>query len=304
MQRPIALAALVALVALGAARARAEDLAITFDDLPLNGPLPPATTRARIVRDALAILHAHRAPPVYGFVNGAKLEDNADGAQALRLWAAGGERLGNHSYAHTDLNAATAAAFLDDVWRNEPVLERLDPAGRWHWLRYPYLREGDTLEKRRAVRTALAARGYRIAQVTLDWEDYLWNGAYARCVERGDQGAMARLETGYLAIAAAYIDGGRKLALALYGRPISHVLLLHLGAFTSRILPPLLGLLERKGFRLVTLEAAERDAALAVDPDAASRYGGTLLEQLAEARALAYPPLPPKPYRELEALCR
>ena len=51
----------------------------------------------------------------------------------------------------------------------------------WRWFRYPYLHEGDTLEKRRAVRAFLPTSGYRIAQTTLDFEDYLWNSAHARC---------------------------------------------------------------------------------------------------------------------------
>lgn len=291
-----------ALLLAAGAGARAEDVAITFDDLPLNGPLAPGTTRAQIVTDTLAILRARRVPAVYGFVNGAKLEGDADGAEALRRWVAGGQRVGNHSYSHPDLHESSAAAFLEDVRRDEPVLELLDPADQWHWLRYPYLREGDTLDKRREVRAALAERGYRIAQVTLDYEDYLWNGAYARCA--ADPRAVAHLRSLYLAIASDYLDAGRAMARTLFGRPIRHVLLLHLGAYTSRILPELLDLLARKGFDLTTLEEAERDPAYATDPDAASRNGGTLLEQLFDARGLAYPPIAAKPYRELESICR
>lgn len=286
------------------AAGRAEPVAITFDDLPLNGILAPGTTRVGIVEDVLAILRERGVPPVVGFVNAGKLEDNGDGAEALRHWVAGGARVGNHTYGHPDLHETTPAAFLEDVRRDEPVLELLDPAGGWRWFRYPYLREGDTLAKRRTVRAALGERGYRIAQVTLDYEDYLWNSAYARCAAKDDARAIERLRSGYLALAADYLDGNRQMAKLVYGHPISHVLLLHLGAFSSRILPELLDLLERKGFTLTTLEEAERDPAYAVDPDAGSRNGGTLLEQLMDARGIKYPPLPAKPYRELEAICR
>jgi peptidoglycan-N-acetylglucosamine deacetylase len=284
--------------------ARAEPVALTFDDLPLNGPLAPGTTRVGIVNDVLALLRARRVPPVYGFVNAGKLEGNRDGAEALRHWVASGERVGNHTYGHLDLHEATPAQFLEDVRRDEPALELLDAGDAWHWLRYPYLREGDTLDKRRAVRVALAERGYRIAQVTLDYEDYLWNGAYARCLATANAPALVRLESLYLATASDYLDAGRQMAQLVFGRPIRHVLLLHLGAFSAHILPPLLDLLERKGFTLMTLEDAERDPAYDTDPDAASRNGGTLLEQLMDARGIAYPPIPPKPYRELEAICR
>ncbi|MGC2479433.1 MAG: polysaccharide deacetylase family protein, partial [Candidatus Sulfotelmatobacter sp.] len=163
----------------------AQKLAITMDDLPANGMLPPGVTQAENTKNVLAILKKRHVPPVYGFINSKKLEGNADGAAALKLWAAA-EPVGNHTYSHMDLEQSPAEAFEREIEENEPVLELLAPnAGSgddWHWFRYPYLHEGDTVEKRRAIRAYLKAHGYRIAQVTLDWEDYLWNTAYARCV--------------------------------------------------------------------------------------------------------------------------
>ena len=162
----------------------AESVAITFDDLPLNGTLAPNTTRLGIVKDVLAVLKKSAVPQVYGFVNAQKLEGNADGALALKLWIEGGQRVGNHTYSHSDLTKQPAESFLIDVRQNEPALELLDQGETWRWFRYPYLHEGESVRKRRAVRSQLLASGYRIAQVTLDYEDYLWNSAYARCVAK------------------------------------------------------------------------------------------------------------------------
>ena len=297
-------ALLLGMAGLSCMSSRAEDLALTFDDLPLNGTLAPGMTRTAITRDVLAILKGRRAPQVYGFINAGRMEDSEDGAEALKLWVAAGERVGNHTYSHVDLNTVTADGFLQDVQRNQPVLELLDAGGHWRWLRYPFLREGDTLQKRRAVRAGLSGRGYRIAQVTLDYEDYLWNSPYARCVAKHDPRSIAQLRSGYLDIASQYLDADRQMARLIFGRDIGHVLLLHLGAFSSTILPDLLDLLQNKGFRLVTLEQAEQDSAYQSDPDAGSKYGGTLLEQWLDARRLKYPPAPAKPYKELEALCQ
>jgi peptidoglycan/xylan/chitin deacetylase (PgdA/CDA1 family) len=284
--------------------ARAEPVAITLDDLPLNGILAPGMTRAGIVKDVLVILGKEHIPPVYGFVNAVRLEDSVDGAQALKLWVAGGQRVGNHTYAHSDLHTESAESFLQDVRRNEPVLQLLDPGGQWKWLRYPYLREGDTVQKRRVVRAGLEERGYRIAQVTIDYEDYLWNSPFARCLAKNDQKSLAWLRSSYLDFAGRYVDADRQMAEMLFGREIRHVLLLHLGAFSSSILPDLLALLRQKGFSFVTLEEAEQDAIYASDPDAGSKNGGTLLEQWLDARKLKYPPAPDKPYRQLEAICQ
>src|ERR1700728_2130212 len=182
----------------------AQKLAITFDDLPRNGELPPGVTQAETARNAVEILKKRHVPPVYGFINAKKLEGSPDGAEALKLWAAA-EPVGNHTYAHMDLEQNTAEAFEREIEENEPTLELLQSKDTWHWLRYPYLHEGDTVEQRRAVRDYLKAHGNRIAQVSLDWEDSLWNFAYARCVTKKYTKSMEWLRSSYLSTASTFL---------------------------------------------------------------------------------------------------
>jgi peptidoglycan/xylan/chitin deacetylase (PgdA/CDA1 family) len=282
----------------------AQKAAITFDDLPLNGDLPPDVTRVQIARDTLAILSARHAPPAYGFINAKKLEGNSDAAEALKIWAAG-EPIGNHTYGHINLNTNPAEAFEHEIDENEPSLELLaGKDGDWHWLRYPFLHEGETVEKRRAVRAYLQAHSYRVAQVTLDWEDYLWNSAYARCAAKNDAPSIAWLKSSYLSIESSYLDLGRDLAKMVYGHDINHVLLLHLGAFSRTILPDALDLMQKKGFTFVTLEEAESDPVYEGDPDVGSKYGGTLLELWIEAKKIKFPPVMEKPYKQLQEICK
>lgn len=84
---------------------------------------------------------------------------------------------------------------------------------------------------------------------------------------------------------------------------MSHILLLHLGAFSDNILPDLLKLLGKKGLSLVTLEEAQRDLVYQSDPDAASP-SRNLLEQWMDVCAIKYSPVTTKPYKELEAICQ
>jgi peptidoglycan-N-acetylglucosamine deacetylase len=282
----------------------ADKVALTFDDLPVNGALAAGTTELTIVQQVLPIFAAAKAPPVYGFINAAKLEGNANGAQALQLWVKGGHKVANHTYSHIDLTTNSADAFTRDVIQNEPALLLLSPADEWRWFRYPYLHEGDVLEKRNAVRMFLKDRGYHIAQVTLDYEDYMWNTAYARCVDKKDAKAIEWLRSSYLEVASGYLDANREMAKLVYGREIKHVMLLHLGAFSPQILPSLFELLKKKGFELTTLEDAQSDPAYASDPQFVHANTGTLLEQHLDRQATKYPPVPRKPRKELDAICR
>ncbi len=54
-----------------AANAAAPKLkvALTFDDLPLNGTLPPGKKQSDFARDTIKVLKKHRIPPSYGFIN-------------------------------------------------------------------------------------------------------------------------------------------------------------------------------------------------------------------------------------------
>jgi peptidoglycan/xylan/chitin deacetylase (PgdA/CDA1 family) len=274
---------------------------MTFDDLPAHSALPAGETRVGIVVRILAAVKAAGAP-VFGFVNGGLMEREPASRPVLRIWRESGGRLGNHTYSHLALSRVGADAFEADVVRNEPVLAAAAAGEDWRWLRYPYLDEGATPPARDSVRDFLAARGYRIASVTLSFDDYAWNEPYARCVAKGDQGAIAGLEKSYLAAADASLTYARAMSQALYGRDIPYVLLMHEGAFDARMLPRLFSLYQGRGARFVTLETAERDPFYARDRRPAPGAPVTLESAMA-ARHLT-PPAKGWSLASLEEVCR
>src|SRR5690348_1663280 len=142
------MAALLLLAGAALAQQPRLKVALTFDDLPLNGALPAAKTREQITRETVAVLRKHHIPPSFGFINARALERSPDGARALRAWIESGNPLGNHTYSHFSLTKISAEEFEKEILRNEPVLELLAPDKSkhdWHWLRYPFLHEGDTV---------------------------------------------------------------------------------------------------------------------------------------------------------------
>jgi len=294
----------------GAANAADPKLkvALTFDDLPINGTLATGAKQSDYARDTIKVLKKHGIPPSYGFINADKLERNPDGALALQIWVKGGHPLANHTYTHLDLTKNSVEDFEREILRNEPVLELLMPEGArhdWRWFRYPYLHEGDTLEKRRAVRAFLATSGYRIAQTTLDFEDYFWNSAYARCWMLKDEASIQWLKESYRTAAREFTRFQVQNSRAVFGRDIHHVMLLHLGAFSSHILPDLFKILDEEGFEIVTLEEAQKDPAYDYDPDVAHPRGGTLVELGMQAKKIPWPDNSPQQPRErLQAICK
>ncbi len=296
---------LVLLSSIAAAEPKLK-VALTFDDLPRNGTLPTGARESDFARDTIKVLKKHRIPPSYGFINARQLERNPDGAKALQIWVDGGHPLASHTYTHLDLTKNSVEDFQREILRNEPALELLMPEGKkvggdkhdWRWFRYPYLHEGETLEKRRAVRAFLAGNGYRIAQTTLDFEDYFWNSAYARCLNNKDEASIQWLRESYRTAARELTRYQVQNSRAVFGRDIHHVLLLHLGAFSSHILPDLFQILDEEGFEIVTLEEAQSDPAYDYDPDFAEPRGGTLVELGMQAKKIPWPSNAPQTPRE------
>ena len=288
---------------LWAGLACAQQMAVTFDDLPVHGAMPPGMTRLEIAQSILKTLKREKLPAAYGFVNGGRGADDPSSLSVLQTWREAGQPLGNHTWAHLDLNQETAEQFEAEVLRNEPLLQRLMGKEDWRWLRYPFLHEADTVEKRRAVRTWLSARGYKIAEVSMDFEDYLWNEPYARCAAMHDEASIAKLHDSYLAVADQYYGVFRELSRLVYGRDVKYVLLMHVGAFDARMLPELLQLYRAKGVKFINLPDAMLDPAYRDDPDIGEPSGGAFLELMMQKKKLKFP-ANTKPYKELEAMCR
>jgi peptidoglycan/xylan/chitin deacetylase (PgdA/CDA1 family) len=278
-------------------------VALTFDDLPVHGPLPPGTERPDVARAILAALAAAKAPPTYGFIN-SKNADTPEAKEFLALWRAAGQPLANHTFSHMDLDTSTVDAFGGDVAANEPVLRELMGSADWRWFRYPYLREGNSMERRRGVRALLAERGYRVAQVTLDFWDWAYNTPYVRCAEKHDAKGVEWLKESWLREADAWIDKGQRDARQLFGRDVSHVMLLHVGSLQVPMLKHLLELLQKQGFEIVTLEEAQKDPIYAEDPGLPFEGGRSFLEQVFESRGLSSSSPLEHPSAELAAICR
>jgi peptidoglycan-N-acetylglucosamine deacetylase len=278
-------------------------LAITIDDLPVHGPIPAGTTAFDVNRQMLDGIKATRVSGVMGFVNGHWVEQDPANAAVVDLWRKAGIPLGNHSWSHPNLNALSVEAFKQEIVRNEPILQRQDAGHEWRWFRYPFLAEGDDLAKRTEIRTFLADRGYRIAGVSMDFSDWQFNTAYARCRDANDRASLVRIEDMYLDAARDHVHHSRRLGRAIYGREIPQVLLVHVGAVSAHMMPRLIALYRSMGARFVPLAEAQADPAYAEDNDPRLAPRPQFLGRRAQARGIPID-YPEDRGPELESMCR
>jgi len=275
-------AALAAAALAAGGGARAQGVALTFDDLPgLSLEMSTdylAVTNAKLLKG----LKARRLPAI-GFVIGDKIEE-ADAPRRTALveaWLKAGLQLGNHTYSHGSLNKTTVEAYVADTARDDALLRPL--LARHHsrpaWFRHPYLETGSTLADKRAFEAWLAAHGYRVAPVTLENADWVFAPPYDAAVMKGDKVEAARVRRSYLEYTEKVTAWYRQAALQLLGRRPALVFLLHETRLNADALPDLLKILKRNDLHVVSLDKAMRDPAYRTSDDVEDANGDEWLSR-------------------------
>ncbi|MEK6253654.1 MAG: polysaccharide deacetylase family protein, partial [Gemmatimonadales bacterium] len=224
-------------------------VAITFDDLPWNGPGYSDAEIAGLTDTLLATL-ASRGVPATGLVTCRGIRD---GAPFLRKWLDAGMELGNHSTCHQDLNRTPADEWLADVARCDDAVSEIVGAPL-HWFRYPMLHQGDDRAVRDSVARTLESWGYSNAHVTIDNSEWLLARAYDLAMQAGDEAESEAIADAYLAHLREAATHFRAAGRVKFGREVDHVLLLHANAIAARHVGDLIDGLEADGFTIASLE--------------------------------------------------
>lgn len=260
---------LFVLLLLGAAPllAQKRQLCITYDDLPVvdygnHNPIYHKQLTDRLVHT----LVKYQIPAI-GFVNERKMYKNgkADPAQLklLESWADHGLQLGNHTFSHPDYNNVSYREFTADILRGEILTRKVLRAKgeELRYFRHPFLHVGATRERADSLDAFLSAHGYTVAPVTIDNEDYLFALAYHRAHLKKDSAMMRRIGTDFITYIEAKLHYYEKQSVALFGREIPQILLLHASLLNSDYAEKLASLFVRNNYIFVGLgKALEEDA--------------------------------------------
>ncbi|HEX8211574.1 MAG TPA: polysaccharide deacetylase family protein [Longimicrobium sp.] len=269
--------------------AQARSVAVTFDDLPASA--------ADITPRLLASIRGQGVPAT-GFVNEANLRADPRARTAqLRMWVDAGFELGNHTYSHPSAHRTPLPRYLDEIARGDSVTRLLMAVrgARPRFFRHPSLHTGRTLAYRDEVHRFLARRGYRVAPVTFDNQEWVFAIVYARAASRGDSAEMRRIADGYLRHMAESFDHFEALSRTLFGREIPQVLLLHANRLNADHFDSVAAILRRRGYRFVRLEDALRDPAYASRDTYTGPMGLSWLERWAATRGMTLRQAPRQP---------
>jgi peptidoglycan-N-acetylglucosamine deacetylase len=192
------------------------------------------------------------------FVCGMRV-DRPEAKGLVAEWDDASHLICNHSYSHLMFTdpAISYSEFAADFLRNEPIIASYRQRRRL--FRYPFLKEGDTAEKRDRFRSLLKERGYRIGQVTIDSSDWYVD---QRIRERMEKDPHANLDPYCDYLVAHLLDRAafyRQLSLDVLGREIPHTLLIHYSFMNALFLPIVLDAFDQAGWEWIDASRAYED---------------------------------------------
>lgn len=278
-------------------RSARREVAVTFDDLPMQPPLSDVPVLAEVTGKLLAALVAEGVRAV-GFVNESGLfaDGELDAARValLRAWLDAGMELGNHTFSHLDLHHTPRDQFEADIVRGEIVTRELLEArgAALEYFRHPYLHTGLSREVKEGVERFARGRGMALAPVTMQSEEWMFAQAYDKAKMNGDGAAMREVAAAFLPYMEESFEYFEKLSVSLLGREIRQVLLLHASALHADYFTALAARMRGRGYTFVTLGHALDDPAYAHADHCITPYGLSWLRRWAATEGVATGPQP------------
>jgi len=198
------------------------------------------------------------------FVCGMRV-DETDGAKLLSAWDQVGHLICNHSYSHKFYGEQTSYAdFAVDFLKNEKVIAPYH--NRTALFRYPFLKEGDTADKRDLFRALLKERGYRVGHVTIDASDWYVSQRFVDRLAKQAKTPIAPYRDYLIAHLLDRAGFYRQLALDVLGRDIRHTLLMHFNPLNAFVLPEVMNAFETAGWQWIDASLAFEDPVFRSQP--------------------------------------
>jgi len=264
----------IALITRGA---ETKQVAVTFDDLPASN-IATHEGQLRINQRILKILNQYQVKAT-GFVIASRLFGKTD---ILNLWLKEGYDLGNHTYTHMDFDKVDSPAFQIDIIKGASEIREFLKQHKkdLRYFRFPYLHEGSTAEKKRAIRKFLEENDYTIAPVTINPHDSEYNEPFVKAWGSNDRKQQDSVKASYLEQVKKKTEEAENLSHQLCGRDIKHLLLLHLNRINAEVLGQILEYYARSGYSFVSLDEAFKDSVYSLEEKYVGSEELTWLEKL------------------------
>lgn len=277
----------VALLILSASGYSQKMISITIDD-PQTEYTPLLSWKERNDR-ILNALQINDLKAVL-FVCGKRV-DSDEGRKLLNAWDRNYHRIANHSYSHFYFhsNKQTLQSFQNDFLKGDTIIQSYRNYTKL--FRFPYLKEGNSIEKRDGFRNFLQEHHYQNGYVTVDASDWYVDQRLRDSLTKNPNVDLTGYKEFYIHHILDRADYYDSLAREHVNRPIFHTLLLHHNLINALFLDALIERLKQNGWTLIDADSAYTDSIYSLNPDIIPS-GESLVWAIAKSRGatdLRYP---------------
>jgi peptidoglycan/xylan/chitin deacetylase (PgdA/CDA1 family) len=240
-----------------------KQLAITIDDpTTKETPLLKWFERDSILLKTLD-LHGIKAAL---FVCGMRV-DHTEGKALLDKWDANNHILANHSYSHFYYHSKkiTSKIFIDDFQKGELLIK--DYTHFRKLFRFPFLKEGNTVQKRDSMRSFLKKEGYKNGFVSIDASDWYIDAQLNAALKNNIDTDLTPYKEYYIQHILDRVQYYDSLARLVFRRNIKHTLLIHHSLLNALFLNDLITELKANGWELINADDAFSDEIYTLQPD-------------------------------------
>jgi peptidoglycan-N-acetylglucosamine deacetylase len=258
----------------------AKEIALTFDDSPrfakgvLDGP-----TRAQ---NLISALKAANIEQVAFFTNSSFMDD--EGTKRINSYIEAGHIIANHTHTHPDFNKTSLQNYIQDFDQAHDLLKNLPTFIKW--FRFPYLREGNDLEKRDGMREHLKKNGYINAYITVDFSDWHLEHLYQKAHQDKKHIDLERLKKLYIDNALAAAEYYDEMAKKYLKRSPKHVMLLHETDLAAFFIQDMIEAFRKHGWTIISPQEAYTDDLLHFQFNDPLAYNPGRVSELAYQRGL------------------
>lgn len=239
----------------------AQSIALTFDDGPDMADKTGLTAEERNQAILAQLADAH----IKSILFVTRTDTDAKRNDLIRAWGTAGHEIGNHTATHPNFGDVSLAMYEREFQLCDQAIR--DMPGFTPRFRFPYLYEGDTLEKRDGFRAFLDSNQYKTGPVSVDASDWYYSQRLSVRLRKNPKADRLPYRDAYLRHLydrAQYYDG---LSRTVLGRSVAHVLLLHHNLVNALFLKDVIQMFRERGWRVIDSEISFQDPVYAMRPN-------------------------------------
>ncbi len=250
-------------------------VSIPANSSPLNLPekvdLGTRKKAERLMADATMMqlmnrLATHKVPAI-GFLQGSKISDNEKLStlelKLLRSWRDEGFEIGIGNYNHVWFYDTLYDEYVAGVEKNEVVAKEIlaEKNLPLRYFSYPYLNTGKNAEERNRFEAWLASRGLTPVKYTIDNQEWMYSFAYNAAKLNRDDAAADKIRAEFIEYMSKMFDYYEAYSQEMFGRDIAQTMVLTPSRLVADSFDDLFGMIEKRGYKFVSMEEALSDPA-------------------------------------------